>query len=408
MSAAVVSGGNCAIGLRSTQQWFSRRSEYILAGAVLCGAVLGGGVFQPCQSSTMYHYTGNPLLTTLCSPFASTADCAPGNITVDFTIDSNNTTINTENLPPTSHSFTIESRGISAPSSNGAGNDGGFANIVNGTFVSWAFANSTSTSNRDYHFETSAGRSAGLGTSGFDRFIVSSGTLTLYDGLTSTPGTWTSVSSPPLTPTFDVKRGWTVSPSGGDDALVALATATDQTGLITLGQAAQEFGVDHFNWIQYVKEAPTLAVCKGKSFSAVDTSCNALTDITGKVPATPTLDPPLGGWEYQKTWNGRNNSFPSADFNPFYYDEYFPSRVSLGTGPSYKDSQLLTSTLPDVPDEMPAFIASLPALQTDSVDLASGFLFDDMPHSSNPGTIKFVDFLVGRLIPLSQVGQYVV
>src|SRR5437899_4552562 len=95
MRAPFISGGSWAIGFRLTLQWSSRKSDYPLGAAILCISILGSGVFQPCRSSTMYHYTGNPLVATFCSPLASAADCAPGIITVAFTANSDNTTINT-------------------------------------------------------------------------------------------------------------------------------------------------------------------------------------------------------------------------------------------------------------------------------------------------------------------------
>ena len=68
-------------------------------------------------------------------------------------------------------------------------------------------------------------------------------------------------------------------------------------GGVTLDEAAERCGVDHFNWVQWVVE---------------DTSPHRPT-VRGVQPPIPYVDPPLGGWDYEQPIG--------ADQLPGYLDE---------------------------------------------------------------------------------------
>jgi hypothetical protein len=171
--------------------------------------------------------------------------------------------------------------------------------------------------------------------------------------------------------------------------MLALATATDNAGLpITLETAAKLFGVDHFNWIQEIISDPDLIACKGQSYPTGSATCDRLTDITGTVPALGTLDPPLGGWKYAGT------TFPTQDFNPFYWDEYFRSKFGPPDVPQYKQYQVTERELVFSPN----------TFTPTSADMAGGYLFYDEPSQTYPGTAQFVDFLVGVRGDCDQLG----
>lgn len=178
------------------------------------------------------------------------------------------------------------------------------------------------------------------------------------------------------TPTFSVELG-----SYGS-AMAALATAKIGSQSMPLQTAAQMLGFDHFNWVQVVKTDPDLAIWGGTNCSSGGAACVGLTNISGQVPKQGTIDPPLGGWKYQ------GSTFPTQDFNPFYWDEYFNNNGEASPlNPEYKNKQTTLSALPSTFGDFAGTSTGLSS--------AYGFLFADQPGQFNPGTSQFVDFLVG-------------
>jgi hypothetical protein len=394
MTAALVAVASRAIQFSSTQQWLSRRLHCISGASVICAAMLGGGVVQPCQASTVYHYTGNPFDPSISDCFQPLVTCASGNISIDLVVNSDASIIEGGTAPFSSTISGPEKSIMSNGTGNSIGNVngnlvsflGGFR-IVNGSVVQWAFQASEVIApyppgvagSLTYSLSSEGGGSPLTGGDFYGQILrgppqgQSNPVLSVSEGSTTKPGTWTSG----LTPTFKVQLDWT-TPGSGNATMQALATATDATGPITLGQAAKELGVDHFNWIQEVISNPDLTACKGKAGSP---ECDRLTDITGKVPALPTLDSPLGGWKYE------GPKFPTQDFNPFYYDEYFDSvGLPSPSAPEYQEFQVTTNIMQAAPGDF----------TSTSLESAKGFRFTDAPGGfNNPGITQFVDFLVG-------------
>ena len=371
MRAAVVSGGSCAIGFSSTLQWFRRRFHYISGAVVVCAAMLGSGAFQPCHASTASHFTA-PFDLSMCGSIPPQLICVPGHVPVSIVVNSD--------LATTNSSQTRSSVTLSVPGGSFDVMDRGSANtgsvvawvINNGSVIHWQFAFNNcppyaDNNNPCYNIGTEGdiiGDSSSYAVFYQKRtcipncqsplsYVYEQGRASKSTSTASSPPLWTAVSG---APTFSVQKR-VLRPASGNDGIVALATATDATGLsITLGQAAHALGFDHFNWIQKIMKDPDLKSqgppnsksCEGKSYPT-GSMCDRFTNIFGNVPALGTVDPPKGGWRYQITWAGRNNMFPGADFNPFYFDEYFPSknaRVAL----DYKAAQLIAKTLPDAPE----------------------------------------------------------
>ena len=210
-------------------------------------------------------------------------------------------------------------------------------------------------------------------------------------GTNQTAGTWSGPISS-LTPTFSLQFGTT--PNGENPAFVALATAKDATGAITLGAAAKELNVDHFNWVQVIEVSPGLTACVGKTYPTGSAACDGLTNQAGKVPALGTTDPPTGGWRYQ------DPTFSQHGQNPFYWDE-------TPTNPKayYQGFQTAANIITN-----PALFSST------SLSDAFGYLFEDAPKfGSFPGTDTFVDVLVGvsgncttgstcKMVPIDNTG----
>jgi hypothetical protein len=365
MRAQVISGGT---RFSLAPQRLRRRFHYISGVAVVGAAMLGSGAFQPCQSSTMYHYTGKPFVNNpdVCVPGITTC-LLSGNITADLVIESDKLTVSDRE---TTFFIILRGPGLTESGSNHTNGAGTF-NLVDGQF-------------QDYDFFYGVPDSyIHIGASGYD--LYHSGD-SLY-AASLKPGTWTSGS-----PTFSVELGISLGRSASqDDGIGALATARDATGPITLGTAAKELGVDHFNWVQEIISDPDLTACKGETYSPKGSPvCNRLTDISGKVPALPTVDPPLGGWKYQGL-----SIFPTADFNPSYNDEYFDGAgIPSPSAPDYQSFQVKEDKLQFKPS----------IFTPTSLDSAMGYLFVDRPGQTNPGTSQFVVSLVGVTGNCNQLG----
>ena len=116
----------------------------------------------------------------------------------------------------------------------------------------------------------------------------------------------------------------------GTDAHMAwlgLASATDSKGVpITVQNAAQQLGYDHFNWLQIITSDLQLQACAANKTLA---GCSSDFTSSGSVPAIPTVDPPLGGYAYELCPSAETatdqcrSTFPAQDYWPMYWDEYF-------------------------------------------------------------------------------------
>jgi hypothetical protein len=101
---------------------------------------------------------------------------------------------------------------------------------------------------------------------------------------------------------------------------------TPKLGL-SLKQAAELGGYDHFNWLNIIT-ADTLVS------TGLGLVCGDLTDQQGKCPTIPYVDPALGGYKNQVTdcadITGAPCTFPVADSLPWFWDEqefYDPSNL---------------------------------------------------------------------------------
>ena len=78
----------------------------------------------------------------------------------------------------------------------------------------------------------------------------------------------------------------------GSKIITKFTPKDSQEKEINLTQLSAKLGYDHFNWVSYVESDP-----------------HGISDRTGKLLATPYIDPPMGGYEYD-----------AADRLPFYWD----------------------------------------------------------------------------------------
>ncbi len=86
-----------------------------------------------------------------------------------------------------------------------------------------------------------------------------------------------------------------------------LATFTPNLGL-TLEEAADIGGYDHFNWLQIITKDTIFPIYS-----------ESLRDMNGDLPSVPYIDAPLGGYAYQI--DACNPRFPVRDGLPWYLDE---------------------------------------------------------------------------------------
>ena len=115
---------------------------------------------------------------------------------------------------------------------------------------------------------------------------------------------------------------------GGISVFAAARPATGSPApSVSLGQAAQAMGYDHFNWVQTITSSTQLSVCQ--ALQVLPAACTGFRTVNGTVPAPPTLDPPFGGWQYQ----GATIANPARDSLPGYWDEVFTGSGSSSCGP---------------------------------------------------------------------------
>lgn len=116
-----------------------------------------------------------------------------------------------------------------------------------------------------------------------------------------------------------------------------LMSTTFQPGCgLSLKQAAQLGGYDHFNWVQVITEHDALAACKAAdpiwpSYFALSPLCyhaRGLVTSSSTFPITPFFDVPPGGFQYQvdvcsSTAPFSRCNFPVEDNLPWYWDEQY-------------------------------------------------------------------------------------
>lgn len=115
---------------------------------------------------------------------------------------------------------------------------------------------------------------------------------------------------------------------------------------LTLNEAAQLGGYDHFNWVQVVTEHDGLAACQATDpvwpFAYPGSIyCLGVANLITEsltLPSVPFFDVPPGGFLYQlsacSSASGQICSFPVEDSLPWYWDEKYTFNFQLAQGTS--------------------------------------------------------------------------
>ena len=201
-------------------------------------------------------------------------------------------------------------------------------------------------------------------------------------------GNITYVGNTPETPPT-LSEVFSNSVATGASGATVTAAFTPNEGL-TLQEAANLIGVDHFNWVQIVTKDDIL------SYSFLPVLTDYYKDINGTLPSVPYFDPVPGGYNYQA--DEMQKQLPVRDDLPWYLDEVYNTNGEIGAMTNTRNmTEIYYKYLEGVDQSQAAMIdcwqSGQGSLEECLAIYAAYLPFRDEPEG--PADIEFLTGLVG-------------